>query len=425
MTEVVSLLPSNATPWETAHELTDASRWDAIDPMVIVRTKDALQCEPQFLALLGWERSVDLWFDDWSEAKQRYVVDKWFEFERLKGTPEGFRRFYGLVGAKLLKVTSPPQMPYARRGWTDAERLAYLAQFQQIRIYPKVPVREFQRGMFVASAARSKAFAGHTAPTAYRITIDTVVREARLYDPDTGEETVLTRREVVRDVVHVGKVYEFEDIVLPARRDGFYVGDYLDGKRFLGRDNAPERVIRAEIERPYGAAISRPQWSSVVPTARLMSIHPDLVRERFEDRGPFLGRAATGLHAAIYPARDTAWRHVYERFYCYDRRRDRGVTAGEPGCYVGHARLGMMPFTAEMKVEIRGRRRRGDFVDRPGQYLTRDDRTTLDRALEATRACKAARDTIYLATQTRRHRRFGDHMMFGDRLVFGTKVETN
>jgi hypothetical protein len=316
-------------------------------------------------------------------------------------------------------------MPYPRRGWTEAERLAYLAQFQQIRIYPKVPVREFQRGMFVASAARSKAFVGEVAPTAYRITIDTVVREARLYDPETDQETVLTRRETVRDVVHVGQVYEFEDIVLPARRNGFYVGDHLDGKRFLGVDNAPERVIRTEIERPYGAAISRPQWSSVVPTARLISIYPDLVRERFSDRGCFIGRASTGLRTAIYPRRDKAWQHVYERFYLYDRQRDRGVTAGEPGCYVGHARLGMMPFTAEMKVEIRGKRRRGEFTDLPGQYLTPNIRTTLDRALEATRACKAARDTIYLQTQTRRSRRFGDRMMFGGRLVFGTKVETN
>jgi hypothetical protein len=425
MNAPISLLPSNSTPWETAHELTDAARWAAIDPMVITRTKDALLCEQQFLALLGWERSVDLWFDDWSEEKRRYVVDKWFEFERLKGTPEGFSRFYGLAGSKLLKVTSPPQMPYPRRGWTDAERLAYLAQFQQIRIYPKVPAREFQRGMFVASEARSKAFVGRVAPTAYRITIDTVVREARLYDPATDAETVLTRREIVRDVTHVGKVYEFEDIVLPARRNGFYVGDFLDGKRYLGRDNAPERVIRTEIERPYGAAVSRPQWSSVVPTARLISIYPDLMRERFVDRGHFIGRASTGLRTAIYPARDKAWQHVYERFYMYDRKRDRGVTAGEPGCYVGHARLGMMPFTAEMKVEIRGKRRREEFTNLPGQYLTRDNRTSLDRALEATRACKAARDTIYLQTQTRRSRRFGDRMMFGDELVFGTKVETN
>jgi P2-related tail formation protein len=76
VTSIVSLLPaSSSTPWETANELTDAARWAAIDPMVITRTKDALLCEPQFLALLGWERSVDLWFDDWPEEKQRYVVD--------------------------------------------------------------------------------------------------------------------------------------------------------------------------------------------------------------------------------------------------------------------------------------------------------------------------------------------------------------
>lgn len=423
MTEPASLLPQNATPWETAHELTDARRWVDLDPSVITKVKDALQCDARFLGVLGWERSVDLWYDDWPEAKKRHVVDRWFEYERLKGTVEGFRRFYSLVGAKLRKATLHPQMAYPRRGWSDDERARYLAQFQQIRIYPKVPVREFQRGFFVASAERSKAFVGHVAPTAYDITIDTVVREARLYDPLTDEETVLTRRQIVRDVVHVGKVYVYEDIVLPARRQGLYVGDHLDGSNFLNRDDAPERTIRTEIQRPYGVAVSRPQWSSVVPNARLISILPDLVRERFHDAGHFIGRASTGKRTAIYPGRDTAWRHVYEKFYVYDRKRDKGITAGEPGCYVGHARLGMMPYTAELKVEIRGRRRPFEFVNLPGQFLTPDNRTGLDRTLDATRAAKAARDTIYLQTQTRRVRRFGDRLLFGDRIRFGEKVE--
>lgn len=423
MTEIASLLPQNATPWETAHELTDATRWAALDPSIITKVKDALQCDARFLGVLGWERSVDLWYDDWPEAKKRHVVDKWFEYERLKGTVEGFRRFYSLVGAKLRKATLHPQMAYPRRGWSDEERAHYLAQFQQIRIYPKVPVREFRRGFFVASAARSKAFVGHVAPTAYNVTIDTVVREARLYDPITDTETVLTRREIVREVVHVGKAYVYEDIVLPARKRGFYVGDRLNGANYLIRDDARERVIRAEIQRPYGVAVSRPQWSSVVPNARLISIMPDLVRERYRDTGPFIGRASTGKRTALYPGRDKAWQHVYERFFVYDRKRDRGVGAGEPGSYIGHARLGMMPFTAELKVEIRGKRRRIEFVDRPGQYLTRDDRTGLDRTLDATRAAKAARDTIYLQTKTRRVRRFGDRLLFGDRIRFGEKVE--
>jgi len=423
VTEPASLLPQNATPWETAQELTDASRWAALDPSVITKVKDALLCDARFLAVLGWERSVDLWFEDWSEEKKRFVVDKWFAFERLKGTVEGYRRFFSLVGAKLRKATLHPQFAYPRRDWTEEERTRYLAQFQQIRIYPRVPVREFQRGFFASSLARSKAYVGHTAPTAYAVTIDTVLREARLYDPLTDEETGLTRREIVREVAHVGTVYRFEDIVLPAKRHGFYVGDHLDGRQFLGVDDAPQRVIRTEIARPYGAAVSRPQWSSVVPNARLISIRPDLIRERFVDKGPFLGRAYTGLRSAIHAGRDLAWRHVYERFHLYDRRRDRGVTAGEPGCYVGRVRLGMTPFTAELKVEIRGKRLRHEFVDFPGGHLTPDDRTILDRALEATRAAKAARDTIYLQTQTRRVRRFGDRFLFGDRIRFGDKVE--
>lgn len=426
MTNPVSILPANATPWDGPHELTDAARCAALDPSIITKVKDALLCEPQFLALLGWERSVDLWFDDWSEQKRRHVVDKWFEFERLKGTPEGFRRFYRLAGARLVKATLPPQGIYARGGMTEEQRAAYLAQFQQIRISPKVPVREFQRGFYPSRRPRSSAFVGHTAPTQYRVTIDTVVREARLYDSDTNEEKVLTRREITRVEIERGTAYDFEDIVIPARRIGFYVGQYLDGRRFLNRDDAPERTIRTTIERPYGVALSHPQWSSVIPSARLISIRPDLVRSRWQEpvrRSSFLGRTSTGLRSAIFCGRDTAWQHVYERFHLYDSERDRGVTAGEPGWYVGRSRLGMVPYTAEMKVEIRGRSRPWEFAQFVGGYVTAERRTPLDRALEATRAVKAARDTIFLDTVTRRRRRIGDTFTIGGGVMLGALVE--
>lgn len=423
MIDAVSLLPSNATAWETAHELTDAARFALIDPDHIRRQKDPLLCEPAVLPLLAWERSVDLWHDDWALAKKRDVVDRWSDYERLKGTPEGHRRFQALVGSEIRRVIRPPQTLYARRGWNEPERIAYLAQFQQIRIYPRVPVREFQRGFFVASPARSRAFVGREAPTAYRETIDAFLREARLFDPATATETALTRRQIVREVTHVGTVYQFEDIVLPARRRGLYVGDHLDGRRFLNADDANERVVRTEIARPNQVAVSRPQYSAVVPSGRLISIEPDLIRDRFVDDGPFFGRASTGLRSVMYCKRDLAWRHVYERFHLYDRRRDKGITAGEPGLYVGRARLGMAPYTAEIKVAIRGRRLRHEFANFSGGYLTRPDRTPLLRAIEAARVGKSARDTIRLDTLTRRKLRFGNRITFGDHHRFGAKLE--
>lgn len=423
MTEASSLLPQNATPWETAHELTDATRWAALDPSVITKVKDALQCDGRFLGVLGWERSVDLWFDDWSEEKKRHVVDRWFEYERLKGTVEGFRRAFALVGGELKAATLPPQGAWASEEWTEEERQRYLAQFQQVRIYPKVPVLEFQDGFFASTNEQSTAFADHVFATAYDVTLDTTIREARLYDPVTDAEAVLTRREVASEIVHVGTVYDFEDILLPAVADGLFDGDHLDDSRYLTLEDATDRVIRAEIRRPYGVALSRPQWSSVVPNARLITIMPDLVRERFDDAGAFLDGAWSGDFADIYAEPDVAWQHVYERFYLYDRSRDHGVTAGDEGCFADHAILGMTPFTAELKVEMPGQRKHWEFADFPEGFATDEDRTVLDRCLEATRAFKAARDTIYLDTKTRRARRFGDRVKFGDRVRFGDTVE--
>ena len=426
MIEVADLLPQNETIWEKANELTDAQAVANLDATVIWKVKDALQCDPRFLAVLGWERSVDLWDETWPLAKKRYVVDQWFAYERLKGTPEGFRRFLGLVGANVLSITSPPQHPYASRNWTEDERAAYLAQFQQVRIYPQVPVVEFQDGFFVSSGGPSHAFCNHEYANAYSLTFDTVVREARLYEPRTDTETVLTRRQIVSEVAHVGTVYSFEDIVLPAVMDGFYVGDYVGSfseDNFLSRDDAPERTMRLEIQRPYGVALTKPQWSSVVPNAQLVNLYPSLVREQFTDHGFFLDHLHPGDYETLFGQLDTAWQHVYEQFHLYDSERDRGVTAGEPGDYVGHARLGMTAYTAELKVEIRGKRELWEFGEFVDGFVTGENRRPLDQALEATRAAKAGRDTIYLITKTRRSRQFGDRIKFGDRVVLGANVE--
>lgn len=423
MTEATSLLPQNATPWETAHELTDATRWAALDPSIITKVKDALQCDARFLGVLGWERSVDLWYDDWPEAKKRHVVDKWFEYERLKGTVEGFRRFYSLVGARLVSARLPPQGAYASPEWTDADRARYLAQFQQLRIYPR-PVREFTDGFYPSHGTdeNDTAFSGEIFPTAYNLALDGVIREARLYEPLTGEETSLTRREFTQEIVHTGTVYSFEEIVFPSRADGFFEGDHIDDACYLVPDDAGERTIKTEIQRPYGVALSQPQWTSVVPDARLISIYPDLIREAFEDTGAFLDHIHPGDFEEIYSSPDDAWQHIYERFHVYDRARDRGIDAGEPGMYADHAWLGMMPFTAELKVEIISKTDPTDFGEHEG-FAAVDDLTLLHRTLDATRACKAARDTIYLDTVTRRTRRFGDRFTFGDRVRFGDTVE--
>ena len=423
MAEPVALLPQNAKSWELAHEITDALRWDLIDPQWIVRQTEPMTCDPAVLPVIAWERSVDLWYDDWSLERKRHVAANWYAYERLKGKVEGYRQFFALVGSTLKSVTAPLQEIFPEPGWTDAEREAFLAQFCQIRIYPLVPVIEFNDGLFLAAEAFSDAFVNDVAPTPYSVTIDTVVREARLFDPRTAQETALTRREMVEQTVHFGQAYQFEDVILPAVRDGLYVNDYLDQTRFLAVDDAPERIIRAAIERPYEVAVSSPQWSTVVPDGKLISIRPDLIREPFDDVGPFLDAMEVGLGEGCYLSADLAWQHIYERFYLYDRERDRDLPAGEGGSYVGHAQLGIPPFTADLKVEVLGQRDPDEFADYPDGYLIPDDLTRLERTLEATRACMSDRDTIYLITQTRRERRFGDFMTFGEPIIFGEFVE--
>ena len=129
-----SLLPPNATAFETAEEKTDAARYP-LDTDSIRRVKDANETPADILPVLAWERSVDVWWPGQSETSQRFITDKSFELHKQKGTRTGLKRHIELTGAKVLRIDAPPLMAFPGREWTDEERLAWLARFPQIRTF--------------------------------------------------------------------------------------------------------------------------------------------------------------------------------------------------------------------------------------------------------------------------------------------------
>jgi phage tail P2-like protein len=135
MTEPVSLLPSNAGPWERAVSLTSAAR----RPMDLSTLRDILdpwRCPVHLLPWLAWGFSVDVWDSAWPEAKQRLVIATELSRSRLKTTPAGIKAYVALTGAEVRKIVRPPAAGYLVRTMTEQERVAWLADLPQIRIYP-------------------------------------------------------------------------------------------------------------------------------------------------------------------------------------------------------------------------------------------------------------------------------------------------
>lgn len=93
-----SLLPSNATAWERSHS-TVSERLLAAPVALILKERDPASCDAQFLAPLGWERSVHFW-DPADDAGNRARVASSFVDHCGYGAPAALEAEIALdVGA--------------------------------------------------------------------------------------------------------------------------------------------------------------------------------------------------------------------------------------------------------------------------------------------------------------------------------------
>lgn len=418
------LAPDNALPRERAIERTSGERWDGLDIDVIRRARDPWTCPEHLLAHLAFQRSVDVWDEAWPTLKKRHVIARAPKDHRHKGTEATLTNYVRYLGGQVLKVTAPPQYTVLRHGPTAAERAAWLAQFQQVRIYPHVPLALNTRTQVLRhSSARSRLAIGRF-PCTSRALITGRLRQARLYEPRTGEEVLLTRREIVREDADIGPSYHYEDLALKVRGRALAIGRSLRAGPVRGGGLAAQKTVRVRIARPELVSLPATIWTSHVPNGRLVDVRPELVRVRARSRGAAVGNCATGLRRDIVLQPNRAWMYVYERFYLFDRERDRGVAAGYPGSAIGRTRIAMLAHTARVKVRFTSKGRPGDLRLGGGLHgvLRGWDPNVLDPLLRASRASKALRDKIYIDTATKRKRRFGDGLRFGA-VRFGETVD--
>ena len=410
--EFASILPPNSTGWEKAVEQVSGERWDQLDADVIRRYKDPMLCPEHLLNFLAYERSIDIWDESWPVELKRNVIAQAYRLHALKGTEAGIENYLRLAGAKLTKVVAPPSKTYLMPGMSAQERQNWLNRFPQLRIYPFAERSQQQFKTFTTAAnGRSKHFMGEGFPFDCA-TYSRYGRRAKLYEPRDGSITDLTVRSIKMTTTE-GKAVDVEQVILPVKPSkSFFLNSGAKARIFLvNSDTIAKRVVTLHTEKAYSYRVGQSQYTTVAPSWEAIDVRPEGIAERGSRNGAQLFPSKGEILHKKFMVPSTAWQRIYERIFLHDPtrlpdQRPRGV-------YMGHTRLGMPAFHAELTVEIRGKRPKravGRFVF---GFFVKADQTPLNKALDALRSSKALRDTIQINTKTKRTIRAGDPMKVG------------
>ena len=404
-----TLLPPNHTQLEEAFDLSGA-RIDelAVDVQKLVRPWET---PATHLAWLAWGLSVDLWEPEWSEEKHRTLAARALPMHARKGTQASIAEHIRIMGADPRRFIVPPAKTFLMETLIEAERVAFLARFRQLRIYPFVARGTYRFAHFTSSAfGRAKAFLDAAcikdvgAWSRY-------VRTAKLWD--RGMETTLTIRAVTPESVGRFHAAAFDEVVLgakptsalhldaPPRANAFLVDDF----------GVAQRLIRIPRDASYSYRLGRETYTTSYPNADLIDVRPQSVAERHEGQPNALYATQHQFIEGKHLPPSIAWRHIYERWHIHDPERVPDVRLRST--HIGFTRLGMPPYHAEIRTRISGAqapRTAGLFVN---GYLMRGNRRPISAIREAVRVSKSLRDRILLDTRTYRLPRAGDRLKAG------------
>ena len=415
------LLPDNTTWLMRVLAATGQLRVAAIPaPIDTVKRPEVVPVD--FEPWLAWELSVDLWLDNWSEQQLRWLLANSLRLHASKGALDTIAEYVGLVGGTVKGAIRPPAKTYLMPKLTAAERQKYLDRFPQLRVYPYVARVDLPWLCFVGSAEQNQngKFVGHSfatnADAGGRWT-----RTATLYDH--GIETTLTVRQVVG--VKFGEtVRTYDEISLPPRPGSeFFLNSPAKAHIYLGRlDPVDARTIRIPRDGGLELIENKAIYTTLDPGLDMIEQYPEhvftdhqaMVGSVFPRRGQLLARA--------YLPPSIAWRYIYERWYLLDPTRVPDTR--KRSVHIGHTRLGIAPFTAELKVEIFGHLD-PRYVQRWVWGFLRPKGTSdaLPRAMAAVQRSMALRDQILINTKVLRVVQVSDAVMCDGSTYIGAMIE--
>ncbi|BAV65759.1 phage tail protein I [Sphingobium cloacae] len=386
------LLPVGSTAFERAMAAAAALPFSRLSADEIAHFWNADLCPLPMLGHLAWQLSVDIWQDGWSESRKREVCRNALRLHRLKTTVAGIRAHLELVDADLLRVTRPPAKSWLHGALTAKELAAWRARLPQIRIYPfRLPSTADRR--FYMARRGGWLDAGWLRPSRGAVLLG---ERAAFHD---GGVDVPVRIERLDDGL-VSRIF----LKRHARRGRFV------GAAWLQASMAARQVVTLRLD------------DAAPDFAAPAGMEPIDIRPLRVSEGRFAPRSlAFGGRFGGYLAQSHGPLMLFDCVYLH--APDRAPAMRKARSWYGVSRLGMSPYSAELKVRVPMRRPRQRAARWLGQgHVMAADLAPLHRAMEAVRVSKALRDTILIDTATRAPVRFGAGLKFGE-FTFGENRE--
>lgn len=413
-----TLLPPNRMAFEEAADLTGARVGELpVQLRKLVKPYDILDAH---LPWLAWGLSVDLWDKDWPAQKHRSLTARSLPMHARKGTQASIAEHIRIMGADPRRFIVPPARTFMMKALTQEEREAYLARFAQLRVYPYVARGSYPFAHFTSAAfGRGKAFAGacHVKDVG---AWSRYVRTARVWDK--GQETTLTIRTVEPETIGRFEATAYDEVVLAPKPTAAV---HLDaGPRehlYLVDDfGVRQRLVRLPRRDDYTYRLGREQYTTVYPQGDLIDVRPQDVAEVHTGLPTALHLSAGQFMAGKCLPASIAWQYLYQRWHLHDGTRVPDER--RQSTHVGHTRLGMQAYTAEVRTRIEGQMPPRTALKFVNGYLMRGSRKQIADVREAIRVSKALRDRIYIDTKTWRGARAGDRHRVGS-LAIGQYTE--
>lgn len=402
------VMPKNATLWERVLGK-NVDRLLELDADRIRHLWDPWKCDIDDLPYLAWALSVDIWDVDWPEAKKRAVTANAIRDHRRKGTLGGIETYLGYRDTIIRKAVQPPAKPFAVQGIKPGEREAWIAHLPQIRIYPYLTEREApaHRG-FLNGPGGHRSFLGKGGERSFvQASKGPSLYGRRATFQQEGSEEV--EAQVEEQAVYGQAPSEVVRIGFGQSRRAFF-GKTSMGHGFMQKSRASQRVVNVRLSPDAGSqflASSGLQLQDVSPT-RVNQIRVAPKPRAFMGRD-FFGAKTPRMLTTQAP------RLIYDRFALIVPGVDAPIHHGHS--FMGFARFGIEPFTAELRIELPMKRptwRAG--VGRRGfmsGFLKKADMTPLTNAREAIGQARGLTDTVLIDPENYRVVRLGDKPKLG------------
>jgi phage tail P2-like protein len=416
MAEFDSILPSNASPAMRAVEQVSGERWD-IDVDVIRRFKDPWQCPAHLLNFLAYERSVDIWNENWPEWKKRSVIASSPHDHRIKGTLAGIERYIEIADGRLAQSLTPPQDFYLASDLTKEQWDEWIAQMPRVRITLAHTEGEWlpPAGIFLdESAFDADHFVLNDGPYLHG-------RRA-LLRAHAGAEDVPLEIASVETTATRKAATDYERVVVPGEDSGGLILDegalgvsYLDGQA------SQPRIYTYALDRTYDHI-----ESLLALTMLDVGLEPQSVRyKRESDIGDAEGRLFLddGVFDVDVSGRNDGGELLADVLYLLDPAVAAPLV--DAISFMDVSRMGMPAYHAELMIEAPKELEFGFVLDQSVMdvdLMVDDDLGHIEFIMDAVVSAQALRDKILVTFETTKPLTLGDAPRLDGGLSLGDRV---